>query len=147
MSPARLGFPNFAWIYVCSVYLIIFQELTCVSAAKVCMTAISIYVCVQYLYTSHSLWLIPYVNIFQILNSNRIIEVNLKTVIEREIHYVSQHQIGLGGLVVTCSPRDPRFACSNPAEVDGFFQSLKSWAQSSGRHFKLGVPSLRFQAR
>ena len=27
----------------------------------------------------------------------------------------------LGGLGVTCSPRDPRFAGSNPTEVDGFF--------------------------
>ena len=33
--------------------------------------------------------------------------------------------VGLGGLGVTCSPRDPRFAGSNPAEVDGFFQDLK----------------------
>ena len=34
--------------------------------------------------------------------------------------------IGHGGLGVTCSPRDPRFAGSNPAEVDGFFQDLKT---------------------
>ena len=33
--------------------------------------------------------------------------------------------VGLGGLGVTCSPRDPRFAGSNPAEVDGFFQDVK----------------------
>ena len=33
--------------------------------------------------------------------------------------------VGLGGLRVTCSPRDPRFAGSNPAEVDGFFQNVK----------------------
>ena len=31
----------------------------------------------------------------------------------------------LVGLKVTCSPRDPRFAGSNPAEVDGFFQDVK----------------------
>ena len=31
----------------------------------------------------------------------------------------------LGGLGVTCSPRDPRYAGSNPAEVDGFFQDVK----------------------
>ena len=31
----------------------------------------------------------------------------------------------LGGLGVTCSPRDPRFAGSNLAEVDGFFQDVK----------------------
>ena len=33
--------------------------------------------------------------------------------------------VDLGGLGVTCSPRDPRFSGSNPAEVDGFFQDLK----------------------
>ena len=31
--------------------------------------------------------------------------------------------VGIGGLVVTCSPRDPRFAGSNPTEVDGFFRT------------------------
>ena len=34
-------------------------------------------------------------------------------------------EVGLGGLGGPCSPRDPRFACSNPAEVDGFFQDVK----------------------
>ena len=34
-------------------------------------------------------------------------------------------RVGLGGLGVTCSPRDPRFAGSDPAEVDGFFQDVK----------------------
>ena len=33
--------------------------------------------------------------------------------------------VGLGGLGVMCSPRDPRFASSNPTEVDGFFQDVK----------------------
>ena len=33
--------------------------------------------------------------------------------------------VGLGGLEVTGSPRDPRFSGSNPAEVDGFFQDVK----------------------
>ena len=33
--------------------------------------------------------------------------------------------VGHGGLGVTCSPRDPRFAGSNPAEVDEFFQDVK----------------------
>ena len=32
--------------------------------------------------------------------------------------------VGLGGLGVTCSPRDPKFAGSNPAEVDAFFQDV-----------------------
>ena len=57
-------------------------------------------------------------------------------------------KVGLGCLEVTCSPRDPGFAGSNPAEVDGFFSGRKNPDQkSSGREFKLGVPSLRFQAR
>ena len=47
--------------------------------------------------------------------------------------------VGLSGLGVTCSPRDPRFAGSNPAEVDGLFQDVKVL---STRDFKLGVPSL-----
>ena len=51
-------------------------------------------------------------------------------------------KVGFGGLGVTCLPRDPRFAGSNLAEVDRFFPEHKS----SGRDFKLGVPSLRFQA-
>ena len=33
--------------------------------------------------------------------------------------------VGLSGLGLTCSPRDPRFAGSNPAEVDRFFQDVK----------------------
>ena len=33
--------------------------------------------------------------------------------------------VGLGSLGVTCSPRDPRFAGSNPTEVHGFFQDVK----------------------
>ena len=54
----------------------------------------------------------------------------------------------LGGLGVTCSPRDPRFAGLNPVEVDDFFSGRKiPEHKSSGRDLKLGVPSLRFQAR
>ena len=34
-------------------------------------------------------------------------------------------EVGLSGLGVTCSPRDPRFAGSNAAEIDGFFQDVK----------------------
>ena len=34
-------------------------------------------------------------------------------------------KVGLSSLGVTCSPRDPRFAGSNPAEFDGFFQDVK----------------------
>ena len=38
---------------------------------------------------------------------------------------VSFGLVSLGGLGVTCSPRDPRFASLNPTEVDGFFQDVK----------------------
>ena len=34
--------------------------------------------------------------------------------------------VDLGSLGVTCSPRDPRFAGSNPTEVDGFYRIYKS---------------------
>ena len=54
--------------------------------------------------------------------------------------------VGLGGLGVTCTPRDPRFTDSNPAKVDGFFRKNPEH-KSSGRDFKLEVPSLKFQAR
>ena len=33
--------------------------------------------------------------------------------------------VGLGSLGVTCSPRDPRFAGLNLAQVDEFFQDVK----------------------
>ena len=33
--------------------------------------------------------------------------------------------VGLSGLGVTSSPRDPKFAGSNPGEVDEFFQDVK----------------------
>ena len=49
--------------------------------------------------------------------------VLMNEVIKWQIVYL--HQVGLGGLRITCSPRDPRFAGSNPAEVDGFFQDVK----------------------
>ena len=39
--------------------------------------------------------------------------------------------VGLGGLGVTYSPRDPRFAGLNPIEVDGFFQDVKLLSTSS----------------
>ena len=39
--------------------------------------------------------------------------------IERE-HHITAHD---GGLGVKCSPQDPRFVSSNPAEVDGFFRA------------------------
>ena len=73
---------------------------------------------------------------------------NKKT--KKNTSYIQLHSIlvSLGGLGVTCSPRDPRFAGSNLAEVDGFYSERKNPKQhkSSGRDFKLGVPILRFQA-
>ena len=39
--------------------------------------------------------------------------------------FVYTRLVSFGGLGVTCSPRDPRFAGSNPTEVDGFFQGVK----------------------
>ena len=39
--------------------------------------------------------------------------------------FVTLLTVRLGGLGVTCSPRDPMFACSNPSEVEGFFQDVK----------------------
>ena len=38
---------------------------------------------------------------------------------------LAEELVSLVGLEVTYSPRDPRFAGSNPAEVDGFFQDVK----------------------
>ena len=41
--------------------------------------------------------------------------------------------VDLGGLGVTCLPRDPRFAGLNPAEVDGFFSEHKNPEHKSSR--------------
>ena len=47
--------------------------------------------------------------------------------------------VGLGGLGLTCSPRDPRFEGLNPAE------DVKLLSTSPpGGTLNLGVPSLRF---
>ena len=48
--------------------------------------------------------------------------LNANETVER---LLCEYEVGLGGLGVTCSPGDPRFAGSNPAEVDGFFQDVK----------------------
>ena len=46
------------------------------------------------------------------------------------------------------SPLDSRFAGSNPARVDGFFQIVKILSMTSfGREVKPGVPCRRFTAR
>ena len=47
---------------------------------------------------------------------NKVMEVMRR----RSMEEVMAEDFGLGGLRVTCSPRDPRFAGSNPAEVDEF---------------------------
>ena len=59
-----------------------------------------------------------------------------------------RNRIENSGLGVTCSHRDPRFAVSNPAEVDGFLSGRKiPENKPPGSDFKLWVQSLRFQAR
>ena len=50
--------------------------------------------------------------------------------------------VGLGVLGVSCSPRDAN------AEVDGYFSGRKNPEHKScDKDFKLGIPSLGFQAR
>ena len=39
--------------------------------------------------------------------------------------YIILMKVGLCDLGVTCSPRHPMFAGSNPTEVDGFFRDVK----------------------
>ena len=56
-------------------------------------------------------------------NSFQIILFFLK--IPSNYSLLSARLVVLGGLWVTCSPRDLRFTGSNPAEVDGFFQEVK----------------------
>ena len=46
---------------------------------------------------------------------------------------LTENPVGLGGLGVTCSPRDPCFAGSNPAEIDGFIQDVKILSTSPPR--------------
>ena len=61
--------------------------------------------------------------------------------------YSQYCNVDLGGLGVTYSPRDPRFAGSNPAEVDGFFQDVKILSTCSpGGTVNHGFMSLRYQA-
>ena len=44
---------------------------------------------------------------------------------KQEISKVTKKATGLGGLGVTYSPQDPRFAGSNPTEVDEFLHDVK----------------------
>ena len=45
----------------------------------------------------------------------------------------TMEEVTLGGVGVKCSPRDPRFAGSNLAEVDGFFSGHKNPEHKSSR--------------
>ena len=52
---------------------------------------------------------------------------------QNKIHVQLQpNKFGHGGLGVTYSPRGPRFAGSNPAEVDGFFEDVKTSTSPPG---------------
>ena len=53
--------------------------------------------------------------------------------------------VGLGGLEVTCSPRDPRFEGLTPTEADGFFFfQEREWrlkmGQQGGAEKKINLP-------
>ena len=57
--------------------------------------------------------------------------ININQSVQKQFIVYYGNVIGLGGLGVKCSPRDPRFAGSNPAEVDGFFfQGVKIMSTS-----------------
>ena len=77
-----------------------------------------------------------------------ILNVKLSPYSNKKTATIFNTLVDLGGFGVTFSPRYPRFADSNPAEVEGFFSGHKNpERKSSWRDFKLEVPSLRFQAR
>ena len=57
--------------------------------------------------------------LFQRIESLTLFKINIYIYIYIYI-YLFIYIVGLGGLVVTCSPRDPRFAGSKPTEVDFF---------------------------
>ena len=54
-------------------------------------------------------------------NTNEVDKFSLEILIVEPCY----GEVYLGGLGVTCSLRDPRFAGSNPAEIDEFFQDVK----------------------
>ena len=58
---------------------------------------------------------------------NMSIPLTIVDFIDRYFHYrsVTTYIVGLGALGVTCSPRDPRLAGSNPAEVNRLFEDVK----------------------
>ena len=66
------------------------------------------------------------------------------TVLAKHLHTLSITVISW----LSYSPLDPRFAGSNPAWVNGFFQSIKILSMTSfGREVKPWVPCRRFTAR
>ena len=73
--------------------------------------------------------------------------IPLETGTKLKYHIIYRALVSLGGLGVKCSPRVPVVAGSNQAEVDGLFQDVKILSTSPPGGTKLGVPSLRFQAR
>ena len=50
----------------------------------------------------------------------------MNEVIKLDFFVLTPVVVVLGDLGVTCSPRDPRFAGSNPTEVDEFFRTKNS---------------------
>ena len=56
-----------------------------------------------------------------IQNHNSIYKLQLQyfKITQRPVQTATEDFVGLCGLGVSCSPRDPRFAGSKPAEVDG----------------------------
>ena len=93
-----------------------------------------------YIGTQTELEGLPWPLISRVLQRQQMAEYGQRT-LKNPVH---THKVSLG---VMCSPRDPRFMCSNPAEVDGFFSGPENPEdKSSRRDFKPGVSSLRFQA-
>ena len=66
---------------------------------------------------------------------------------ERQSENGLRNTVDLGRFGVTCSPRDPRFAVQIRLRSMDFSGRKNPERKSSGRDLKLGVSSLRFQAR
>ena len=61
--------------------------------------------------------------ILVILIIARACEISLILLSDNIVSITYTNIVGLGGLGVPCSSRDPRFAGSNPTDVDGFFRT------------------------
>ena len=89
-----------------------------------------------------------FISLIQILQLTKVTLLDKSSGFLSLFTLVMKLKVGLSGLGIMCSPQDPRFTGSNPAKVDGFFLGRKNPEyKSSGKDFKLGVQSLRFQAR